>query len=357
MAAAAILVLPVAPAVGLVLHDDAEPTDRPADEVVGRWATNASCVVVCPSMIVTTRHQGGGVGTLVEIGGLAYQVVEVRNHNTADLRVARIRRADGQIPVMREWAWPYSGSEDIKRPTVIGGYGKGRGETKYTDAGVPYAYLWSGGGNRTLRWGVNYVDLPVYQIQVGLVRSKGLRADFDDVGEGGHLPYEAAPALYDSGSGWFIYEDGAWQVIGLSALVEHSGETWFRNATTGSPDPDSVYAVRVGCYREWIMDTITSWIVPGDTNGDRLVDGGDFTIWSDNLKHAGVPAWSDGGWVLGNFNEDNIVDGCDYTIWAEAYHEQIFGQGIPEPATFGLLAAGALLLLLRRKARSRAARR
>lgn len=51
----------VCPAWGVVLHPDNEPnlatwTGKPHNDVVGRWGTNASCVVVAPNYI---RGVGG----------------------------------------------------------------------------------------------------------------------------------------------------------------------------------------------------------------------------------------------------------------------------------------------------------
>ena len=61
---------------GVVLHNSSMPTDRPADVIVGRWGSNASCVAVGDDYIATTRHQGGGVGTTVVLGGVSYRVAE-----------------------------------------------------------------------------------------------------------------------------------------------------------------------------------------------------------------------------------------------------------------------------------------
>ncbi len=70
------------PAHGVILHDDSDPVpggtvNRPVDALVGRWGSNASCVVVSPNHVITTQHQGGSPGTNVVIGGVKYVVAQV----------------------------------------------------------------------------------------------------------------------------------------------------------------------------------------------------------------------------------------------------------------------------------------
>jgi len=360
------ILLPCRPAPGLVLHTDDQPATRPPDAVIGRWAYNASCVVINPNLVLTTRHQGGHVGSTVEIAGQSYVVSETFDHYMADLRIARITKPEGQPVILDEWAFVYAGRSDFKRSAVFGGYGRGRGTTLYTDAGVPYAYTWSGGLNTTLRWGVNYVDVPVWEIQASGYRSKGLRADFDDFDVGGYVPHEAAPAAGDSGGGWFVYENDRWELIGLNAIAEHSNETWFRDPSTGSPNPDYVYAVRVRSYADWIAITIRDNLLIGDADGNGIVNGCDYCVWSDHLGETGLPSFLEGGWAMGNFNSDDIVNGGDYTLWADHYGWTAAGPGpksavtsrraaggrpVPAP-TMLLLMAPAGVALLKRRART-----
>ena len=81
---------------------------------------------------------------------------------------------------------------------------------------------------------------------------------------------------------------------------------------------------------------------PGDANGDGAVTDADYTLWADNYNATG--ATSD----MGDFNGDGSVTDADYTIWADNYGAGT-GGAIPEPATLGLLALGALAALRRRR--------
>jgi len=91
----------------------------------------------------------------------------------------------------------------------------------------------------------------------------------------------------------------------------------------------------------------TPW--PGDAQPDGKVDGGDYTIWADNYGKTDAPAWSAGGWTVGNFTEDANVDGGDYTVWADNYGYGTGGAPVPEPATLLVLAAGAAAVICRRR--------
>ncbi|HEX4415704.1 MAG TPA: sulfatase-like hydrolase/transferase [Lacipirellulaceae bacterium] len=88
-------------------------------------------------------------------------------------------------------------------------------------------------------------------------------------------------------------------------------------------------------------------IIPGDYNGDRIVDSADYAVWRAAVGATGVnPA--DG-------NNDGIVDGADYLIWRHAVDGPDFGSGsgqqqvlsplttqaVPEPTVLTLLGMAA----------------
>jgi hypothetical protein len=84
----------------------------------------------------------------------------------------------------------------------------------------------------------------------------------------------------------------------------------------------------------------TKVCIPGDINGDGLVDVADYNIWAANVGKTGA------SWSQGDMNGDGLVDVADYNIWAANVGKT---AGTPEPITLSLLAVGGLAIMRRRK--------
>src|SRR3989338_6542233 len=54
-------------------------------------------------------------------------------------------------------------------------------------------------------------------------------------------------------------------------------------------------------------------VLPGDANGDGMVDGPDYVIWLNNYNQQATGA------ANGDFDGNGFVDGLDYVIWLNAY--------------------------------------
>jgi len=347
----------------LILHPAEEgqaeqvPADeRPPDAVVARWSVWASAVAISPTEVITTRHQGAGVGTAVQAGGVWYVVGQYYPHPQADLRIVTLEK-DGQPANLTDYVDIYRGTvkEERGQVAVIGGWGLGRGVDLVSDDTV-YGYAWGDESSVELRWGQNRID--GYGTGGGDYVSRTVKASFAGVGLGGYVPYEAALADKDSGGGWFLQEDGVWKVAGLSRSVEHRDESWFLNPyNLPRPDPDVIDAVRVSQYADWV-DYVLAGPVPGDGNLDGEVGIADLTIIADNYGMVG----SGLGWRDGDFNHDGQVGIADLVAVADHYGNETglmvgpdYPSGaatVPLPATGLLLIAGAGVMTRRRKRRT-----
>ncbi|HET6428374.1 MAG TPA: CotH kinase family protein [Phycisphaerae bacterium] len=104
--------------------------------------------------------------------------------------------------------------------------------------------------------------------------------------------------------------------------------------------------------RQWAIDRMANvrWQVladmpvPGDANRDGTVGIADLSALADHYGAAGAT------WEQGDFNGDGIVGIADLSTLADNYGHP-GAAAVPEPAALGLLAAGALALLLRRRRR------
>lgn len=238
------------PVFGIVLHYDAIPDTRPSDDFIARWGTYASAVVVAPNYVVTTNHQGGGVGTSITVAGSTYMVAEVITSVT-DMRIARITNPDGTPANLSTYVQIGTDPSAYIRwqEVYIGGFGKGRGDDLTTD-GTVYGYQWTSSKNLTYTWGTNTID-----------KADGiwLYADFDALTAVGATTYESAAASGDSGGGWIIRDPGTgeWVLVGLTQGVERSAESWFLNESNPSlPDADRIYAIDIRPYGDWIYANV-----------------------------------------------------------------------------------------------------
>ena len=82
--------------------------------------------------------------------------------------------------------------------------------------------------------------------------------------------------------------------------------------------------------------------LPGDANGDLVVDGSDFGIWNANKFTSGTD------WITGDFNGDGITDGSDFGIWNAHKFTTAQRASSQVPETMGQLLVLAVLLAARR---------
>lgn len=83
--------------------------------------------------------------------------------------------------------------------------------------------------------------------------------------------------------------------------------------------------------------------VPGDANGDGLVDGVDYLVWAGNFGETDPPDGLNGA-SDGDFNDDGVVDGVDYLVWADNFGSGGVARMVPEPASWMLLLIAGIAL-------------
>lgn len=92
--------------------------------------------------------------------------------------------------------------------------------------------------------------------------------------------------------------------------------------------------------------------LPGDGNGDDIVDAADYTVWANAFGQMGIG-------IPGDYNGDEVVDTADYTIWANNFGQTVTAPAgtsaaVPEPSTFtlaGLSLMGLIAYGRRRRTR------
>lgn len=269
------------PAWGIILHPDHEPdpvtwVERPDNNVIGRWGDNASCVVVSPHYVITTRHQtysdSNVPGIKITIAGTEYTIDKFFTHPSADLRLVRLNNAN-----LAEYVSVNFDPNEVNQVAVLGGYGDGRQDPPLPEGYLPleifkwpnryytYGYYWDDSSNTIQRWGTNNV------VSTSSYTSELIVSQFD---EALATEYECTIGDHDSGGGWFLPASGGWKVIGLNRGVIgfDPGQSRFLYTNGVSiPTQIAVYpdsmsmdsiaqnhldAVRISFYAEWIIETM-----------------------------------------------------------------------------------------------------
>lgn len=212
--------------------------------------------------------------------------------------------------------------------------------------------------------------------QAGLLSYASALAEGDLIGDSTVSNFFEASLAYgaENPSAQFNDVDGAY--IGLSFPITDFGDPetdeddvqnlhfgWVRVTINNE---EGVFVVNNFAYETEpgvgiLAGDIGSTGVPGDFNNDGATNAADFTVWRDNLGatfsvDAENPLFANGD---NTGDSEGVVDDTDYLFWSDNYGATATPSavsGVPEPATLGLLAAGAIGLPLLRRTREDAAR-
>jgi autotransporter-associated beta strand protein len=160
------------------------------------------------------------------------------------------------------------------------------------------------------------------------------------------------------------YNGGGWNGRGI---VSTTAQTTTNGLLYGVGYADGKDHVVVGLTAGQIE---VKYTLLGDANLDGLVNGSDFNILAANFNQSIT------GWDQGDFNYDGLVNASDFNVLAANFNQGVSGadvsggdmaaldafavanglslptSSVPEPATTGLLSAGVIGVLARRRRRS-----
>jgi beta-glucanase (GH16 family) len=101
----------------------------------------------------------------------------------------------------------------------------------------------------------------------------------------------------------------------------------------GNPNGSTVFPQHMDIDYVRVWQRPASQGLPGDYNGDNVVDAADYTVWRDSLGQSGIGLAADGS---GN----GTVGESDYDIWRNAFGQSATATSVPEPSSL----AAALFL-------------
>ena len=179
-----------------------------------------------------------------------------------------------------------------------------------------------------------------------------LQIDFDGV-------FNGADRLIVDGT---LNLDGELRVNLLDVAPTTPGTFQVFDATTITGSFDTITLPTLGSGLTWNTDNLAIdgtlglllvTALPGDANGDGVVDLLDFDVLAQNFGAPGNGNGATNGAADGDFNGDGVVDLLDFDVLAQNFGASSPGT-VPEPASLALLGlAGPVLLRARGRRRRR----
>ena len=275
---------------------DAQRTE--AFNSVGRVANaiTGSVTHVRGKYCITANHVNLSPGS-VSFDGITNYTIDpqfpIQKIGDADMKLLKLI----DDPGLPETVLNTSFTADLSNGAFFVGWGVGRApDIQDSSAGPVNTWTWGSGGTLAKRWGTNDVEgsFPA--------NSPGLNLPYESLftrANGGFLadPDEAAAAIFDSGSGLFVEDNGQWVLAGLTTAVQTSNSSRFGQPTDG----DLNFFVRIAAFASAIeaeipdLTTYTGWTIDhslygadaleaSDTDDDGLTQLEEFALGSDPRK-------------------------------------------------------------------------
>jgi hypothetical protein len=270
----------------------------------GNWAGGFVGTPIAPHYFMSASHLGGSVGGAIYFHGKNYTTTAAYDDPSTDLKIYKI---NGTFPT---YAPLYSLSSEVGKTAVVYGRGTGRGNAVVKN-GVTKGWLWAT-QDKVMSWGDNKVSST---LDGGSGYGQLLKFNFD---RNNRTSNEGALSTGDSGGGVFISDNGKWKLAGINYLVDGP----FSLTSGGSQFQASIFD-KGGLYingNQPITDTAAD--VPGAWYATRI-----------SSRQSWIKS------IIGTVPAAVMTSPGDLAVTS----------AVPEPASLGLIAAGATLLLRRRR--------
>lgn len=292
-------------AYALILHPDGEPplswTDRPLDAVAAKVGS-CSATVIHPQYVITVSHFNISLTTPITVAGKVYYPEAIYTHPTRDLRLIKVLNAHFEEFALVDETEPALNTSLV---TVVGGWGKRRGETVFANSNqsLPVGYTWGNyyGG---LKWGTSKIDG---------YSTAGIYTKFEELNDPNGTPYECALATYDSGCGMYSNTGREWQLIGIGCTVIDEGYVFFKSPMNPNTPYGTINAfLRVAPFMGWIRSVIYG----ADIHQDGRIDSADLEQFCSEWLSR-----NENYQYRSDLNRDGIVDMADFSQLARQWQK------------------------------------
>ena len=280
-------------------------------QLEGRWGAFLG-TPISPRHFITAGHVGGSVGQTFSYRGKTYTTRAMYDDPNTDLRIWQVDRNFAD-----PYAQIYRGTAEVGKQVVIYGRGTQRGSDVYVN-GQRKGWRW-GASDGAQSWGTNVIKSVV---NGGAGVGSVLHFTFDAAGGRN----EGTLSAFDSGGGTFINDNGVWKLAGVNFAAKGP------YSTVGTGDA----GFNASLYDEgglWVGQQYKRWFV-SDTAAN--MPGGGYV--------SRVSA--DQAWI------DSVIRPAFSSTAALPSGTAYAGTSVPEPGTAGLLVAGVIAGLARRRRRA-----